>query len=181
MIFQYLPSLVTLSAGVQYFLSFVALCCNDYMSFKDIVYAIKLDLFQYDNGFQVSVEIILLKITIRWKFAVYDCSICACLGLSVSSSSWCLGRAAVCDCGTPWTFLLPFLSFLNLNIVYYYFLWLFCFVLLIKEKSNVCKELQLKGQTITKTCLYNSDTLKPHFYIVKLGFTGVYIIFLFLL
>ena len=36
------------------------------------------------------------------------CSICACLDLSVSSSSWCLGRAAVCDCGIPWTFLLPF-------------------------------------------------------------------------
>ena len=34
---------------------------------------------------------------------------------------------------------------------------------------------------ITKTCLYNSDPLKPHFYIVKLGFTGVYIIFLLLL
>ena len=31
---------------------------------------------------------------------------------------------------------------------------------------------------ITKTCLYNSDPLKPHFYIVKLRFTGVYIIFL---
>ena len=30
---------------------------------------------------------------------------------------------------------------------------------------------------ITKTCLYNYDPLKPHFYIVKLGFTGVYIIF----
>ena len=29
-----------------------------------------------------------------------------------------------------------------------------------------------------KTCLYNIDPLKPHFYIVKLGFTGVYIIFL---
>ena len=31
-----------------------------------------------------------------------------------------------------------------------------------------------------KTCLYNVDPrpLKPHFYIVKLGFTGVYIIFL---
>ena len=28
--------------------------------------------------------------------------------LSISSSSWCLGRAAVCDCGTPWTFLLLF-------------------------------------------------------------------------
>ena len=34
---------------------------------------------------------------------------CACLDLSVSSSSWGLGRDAVCDCGTPWTFLLPFL------------------------------------------------------------------------
>ena len=28
--------------------------------------------------------------------------------VSVSSSFWCLGRAAACDCGTPWTFLLPF-------------------------------------------------------------------------
>ena len=36
------------------------------------------------------------------------CSVCACLDLSVSSSSWCLGMAAACDCGTPWTFLLPF-------------------------------------------------------------------------
>ena len=34
---------------------------------------------------------------------------------------------------------------------------------------------------ITKTHLYNFDPLKPHFYIVKLGFTGVYIIFLILL
>ena len=31
---------------------------------------------------------------------------------------------------------------------------------------------------ITKTRLYNFDPFKPHFYIVKLGFTGVYIIFL---
>ena len=30
---------------------------------------------------------------------------------------------------------------------------------------------------ITKTCLYNFDPLKPHFYIVKLRFTRVYIIF----
>ena len=29
--------------------------------------------------------------------------------------------------------------------------------------------------SITKTCLYNFDPLKPHFYIVKLGLTGVYI------
>ena len=36
-----------------------------------------------------------------------------------------------------------------------------------------------QGLQITKTCLYKFDPLKPHFYIVKLGFTGVYIIFLF--
>ena len=30
---------------------------------------------------------------------------------------------------------------------------------------------------ISKTYLCNFDPLKPHFYIVKLGFTGVYIIF----
>ena len=31
---------------------------------------------------------------------------------------------------------------------------------------------------ITKTCPCNAEPLKPHFYIVKLGFTGVYIFFL---
>ena len=31
---------------------------------------------------------------------------------------------------------------------------------------------------ITKTCLYYFDPLKAHFYIVKLGFTGVYIFFI---
>ena len=29
-----------------------------------------------------------------------------------------------------------------------------------------------------KTCVYSFDPLKPHFYVVKLGFTGAYIIFL---
>ena len=41
------------------------------------------------------------------------------------------------------------------------------------------KDHQLTSQGrnfITKTCLYNFDPLKPYFYIVKLGFTGVYII-----
>ena len=39
--------------------------------------------------------------------------------------------------------------------------------------------MQIRNKhVITKTCLYNFDPLKPHFYIVKLGFTGVYIIFL---
>ena len=31
---------------------------------------------------------------------------------------------------------------------------------------------------IAKSYLYNFDSLKHHFYIVKLGFTGIYIIFL---
>ena len=34
------------------------------------------------------------------------------------------------------------------------------------------------GITIMKTYLYNFDPIKRHFCIVKLGFTGVYIIFL---
>ena len=53
----------------------------------------------------------------RW-FYTYVCSICACLVLSVSSSARCLGRAAVCDCGTPWTFILLFLyvSFLSIYL-----------------------------------------------------------------
>ena len=42
----------------------------------------------------------------------------ACLVLSVSSSFWCLGRAAVCDCGTPRTFL-PFFFFFFVFIFYY--------------------------------------------------------------
>ena len=37
---------------------------------------------------------------------------------------------------------------------------------------------RMEGRVITKTCLYNFDPLEPHFYIEKLGFTGVYIIFL---
>ena len=41
--------------------------------------------------------------------------------------------------------------------------------------SHICFVLL---SVITKTCLYKIDPLKPHFYIVKLGFTGVYIIFL---
>ena len=37
---------------------------------------------------------------------------------------------------------------------------------------------KVKAQvSITRTCLYDVDPLEPHFYIVKLGFVGVYIIF----
>ena len=44
-------------------------------------------------------------------------------------------------------------------------------------RSSVGYHLNSK-ENITKTCLYNFDSLKPHFYAVKQGFTGVYVIFL---
>ena len=47
--------------------------------------------------------------------------------------------------------------------------------------SRASNLLKLEEDTlfvVTKTCIYNFDPLKPHFYIVKLGFTGVYFIFL---
>ena len=47
--------------------------------------------------------------------------------------------------------------------------------------ENMRISIQIGQSVITKTCLYNFDPLKPYFSIVKLGFTGVYIIFLFLL
>ena len=53
------------------------------------------------------------------------------------------------------------------------------FTLLLKKKKKkiTCQNLKKLLDLITKTRLYNFDPLNPHFYIVKLGFTGVYIIF----
>ena len=47
-----------------------------------------------------------------------------------------------------------------------------------QTKEVVLIDANKNNATITKTRLYNFDPLKPHFYIVKLGFTGVYITFL---
>ena len=44
------------------------------------------------------------------------------------------------------------------------------------EKSALTAMFQASPSQ--KHCLYNFDPLQPHFYIVKLGFTGVYIIYL---
>ena len=46
------------------------------------------------------------------------------------------------------------------------------------QRANNVNSTSIERWSITKTYLYNSDPLKPHFYIAKLGFTGVYIIFL---
>ena len=59
---------------------------------------------------------------------------------------------------------------------------LLCLMSLVYVWMKKCHEeailLKWIFTVISKTCLYNTDRLKPHFYIVKLGFTGVYIIFL---
>ena len=58
---------------------------------------------------------------------------------------------------------------------------------LVLSESSLCAQWIAKEPSflhvdsegcITKTYLYNFYPLKPHFYIVKRGFTGVYIIFL---
>ena len=57
----------------------------------------------------------------------------------------------------------------------------FCRVLLsTAADTDVDDSTRIKLRDITRTDLYNFDPLKPHFYIVKLGFTGggVYIILL---
>ena len=52
---------------------------------------------------------------------------------------------------------------------------------LAKHGGNLPSPLIEVMEYITKTYLYNFDPRKPQFYIVKLGLTGVYIIFLILL
>ena len=54
------------------------------------------------------------------------------------NSSWYLGRAAVCDCGTPWTFLIPFFfqsqNFIYLNEFHIFFQT----AKKVREKSREC-------------------------------------------
>ena len=69
----------------------------------------------------------------------------------------------VCVGFSSWTFSMLFLFRLR-NIL-----------LLLRKFS---KSYYWTTEDITKTYLYNFDPLKSHFYKVKLGFTGVYIIFL---
>ena len=47
-----------------------------------------------------------------------------------------------------------------------------------ENRKKKKKKKKRKEKSITKTYLYNFDPLKPHFYIVKLGFAGVQVIFL---
>ena len=48
-------------------------------------------------------------------------------------------------------------------------------------KNQMCFVAKCLQSIIRKTCPCNIYPLKPHFYIVKLGYAGVYLFFLFLL
>ena len=64
-------------------------------------------------------------------------------------------------------------SFLNFVLTFFFFI---DFKLLhVILHNNIMKISEILNN-ITKTYLYNFDPLEPHFYIVKLGFTGVHII-----
>ena len=56
-----------------------------------------------------------------------------------------------------------------------------CVHLLLGPLLQSWPDVSVIHENITKTYLYNFDPLKPHFYIVKLGFTGYTLFFLFLL
>ena len=61
---------------------------------------------------------------------------------------------------------------MNRTCWYHWVIWFFSTIGL--KCHVICKT----RFPITKTCLYNFDSLNPHFCVVKLGFTGVYIVFL---
>ena len=49
---------------------------------------------------------------------------------------------------------------------------------LVRTASSALLYVKRLKKAISKTRIYNFDPLKPHFYVVKLGFSGVYFIFL---
>ena len=75
-------------------------------------------------------------------------------------------------------------SIFMFNLILYFF---FTFVLgknlhmYTKREQILAVDIQKEREHIRITCPCNEDPLTPHFYIVKLGFTGVFIFLLFLL
>ena len=82
--------------------------------------------------------------------------------LSVSYSSWCLGSAAVCDCGTPWTVLVPlfgaFCTFVRFALVW------FC---LFPLALGICEGLRL---------VYTTDRSKAAVPVLVLLFVALWFI-----
>ena len=102
-----------------------------------------------------------------WLWHSLDFSLtffCTCLVLSVSSSFWCLGRAAVCNCGTRLTFLLAFfLVSLDSLWCFIYFLLIvwclgsLCFVIIAFSRYRHLHFLSCYLRFIT--CIYNVFSL----------------------
>ena len=96
-----------LSGGPSVSLSF---CC--YVVYSTRRFVLCLTLCHFFLCFSVHLALRLPRLGKRELILVFFVHLCL-LDFSVSSSSWCLGRAEVCNCGTPWTFLLPFFFFVD--------------------------------------------------------------------
>ena len=74
-------------------------------------FVLSLALFYISLYFSVLLALRLPRLGKRELILVlFVCSVCACLVMSVSTSSSCLEWAAACDCGTPWIFSYLFLT-----------------------------------------------------------------------
>ena len=69
---------------------------------------IYLFIFVFFNPFSISIASLGEERAYLSAFCTFVRFALVCFLSSVSPSSSCLGWAAVCDCGTPWTFPLPF-------------------------------------------------------------------------
>ena len=81
----------------------------------------------------------------------------------------------------PWALVLiltlnPYIALSKIVADAIFFFFYYHFFRANKTRRGASNEYSL--HIITKTRLYSFDPLKPHFHIVKLGFAGVYIIFL---
>ena len=82
--------------------------------------------------------------------------------------------------------LVPWLCTCKYLCIFFFFFFFFfffsktawaIFITFCRKVLSVCLNGSALLINITKTRLYNFYPLQPHFYIVKLGFTGIYIIF----
>ena len=86
------------------------------------------------------------------------------------------GTCTFTDVAAPWILKICLYTIKPLSdyVVFRAGLYLYCSFM--HKRHNLMTGRTIKF--ITKTHLYSFDPLKPHCYVVKLGFTGVYIIFL---
>ena len=106
-----------------------------------------------------------------WSAPPYDFTL---IHLSLPSHQRNIGNSVYPKCGV-WSgsamLALKVMDFCKTRLYYY------------KKKSNQTTLqlwMNLSKKPITKTCLYNFDPLKPHFYIVNWGLQGYTFLFLFL-